>query len=445
MSHPRILLIGKSGRLDCILDTFHQSAEPKELYVYAEMSNPSLQAKSQGLRLGMTKDLAAMTTYAQEVKPDITIIDPEEPLGLGVVDSLTRLGFPCVGPTQSLARLETSKLFTRQILDRHGIEGNPLYQVFYALKGMEDCLKELEKSGGGYVIKPDGLTGGKGVMVSGDHLTSISHALGYAQEIISRDGFVLVEEKLEGEEFSLQCFTDGKTVRDMIPVQDHKRAWEGDHGPNTGGMGSYSCADQLLPFLDLKDIRQATAINAAVLDALQSETGERYQGVLYGGFMATKGGVKLIEYNVRFGDPEVMNVLPRLTTDFLRICDGIVTGNLHNVPVTFDNRASVCKYVVPDGYGTFPVKNYYLTNIPTPTENLRVYYGSLQEDLHGVYLLGSRAVALVGLAATMGEAERIAEEAAQQIQGPVFHRKDIGTPSLIWKRIEHLRGLRRPV
>ena len=163
---------------------------------------------------------------------------------------------------------------------------------------------------------------------------------------------------MQGEEFSVLSFCDGESQVHMPPVQDHKRAYEGDTGPNTGGMGAYSCADHLLPFITPKVLQQAQAINGACMRALRTETGELYRGVLYGGFMLTPRGVMLIEFNARLGDPECLNILSLLSpeTDFLAVCEGMASGGLGKVPVSFQPLASCCKYACPEGYPTKPLK-----------------------------------------------------------------------------------------
>src|SRR5438552_7460557 len=379
---------------------------------------------------------------AREEKPDFVIVGPEQPLAEGIVDSLQKLGIPCVGPTQALARLESSKAFTRNLLSKHRIPGNPQYQVFGSTNGIRGYLNQL----GSYVVKPDGLTGGKGVKLSGAHLFSSDEALHYCEELF-RLGHpaVVIEEKLDGEEFSLQSFCDGTHVVDMVVVQDHKRAGEGDTGPNTGGMGSYSCEDHSLPFLLLGHVQQASAINAAVARALLEETGQKYQGILYGGFMATRDGIRLLEYNARFGDPETMNVLSVLGTDLVEICQAMIGEELHQLPIVFDRQATVCKYIVPEGYPDHPVKGARLdfSAVPPESAKLKYYFASVDQRADGLYLGGSRAVAFVGVGNDLAEAEAIAEEAASAVRGPVFHRRDIGTPELIQKRIAHMQAVQR--
>jgi phosphoribosylamine--glycine ligase len=377
---------------------------------------------------------------ASERRPDFVIVGPEEPLADGIVDALEALGIPCVGPTRNLARLESSKAFTRELLSRHNIPGNPRYSVFDSSRGLAEHLQGLN----GYVVKPDGLTGGKGVKLSGEHLHSVDEAVAYCEELLRRDpARVVIEEKLDGEEFSLQSFCDGMHVVDMVAVQDHKRAGEGDTGPNTGGMGSYSCEDHSLPFLRPTHLQQASDINAAVAAALWKETGEKYKGILYGGFMVTRDGLRLLEYNARFGDPETMNVLSLLETDLVDICEAIIEERLHKLPIRFRRQATVCKYVVPQGYPDNPVKGALidLRGVPDDSPNFRFYKAAVEERNGHLHMTGSRAVACVGIGSTLAEAEKVAEQAASAIKGPVFHRRDIGTRALIQKRIAHVSAL----
>ena len=187
--------------------------------------------------------------------------------------------------------------------------------------------------------------------VSGEHLHSVEEALSYCAELFSTgQPAVLVEEKLDGEEFSYQSFYYGRHIAHMIPVQDHNRAWDGDKGPNTGGMGSYSCENHLLPFLNPQHVNEAGEINRQIGQALLKETGLEYKGILYGGFMLTQSGLKVIEYNARFGDPEIMNILPIMETDFLEVCKAITAGTLNRLKVGFAPKATVCKYIVPRSY-----------------------------------------------------------------------------------------------
>jgi len=420
-------LIGKDGR---------SSAIERSLLESPRLSGPVLRFtewKGEPARHNILRRVS-------EERPDFVIVGPEEPLAAGIVDALQKIGIPCVGPTQSLARLESSKAFTRELLSRNQIPGNPQFKSFASTEGIAEYLREL----GEYVIKPDGLTGGKGVRISGAHLFSTDEAVRYSEELFQNGHpAVVIEEKLDGEEFSLQSFCDGTAVIDMVVVQDHKRALEDDTGPNTGGMGSYSCADHRLPFLLPQHVQAASAINAAMPKALLKETGHKYKGILYGGFMATRDGIRLLEYNARFGDPETMNVLPLLETDFVDICEAIIEEKLATTPIHFQNKATVCKYLVPQGYPENPIKGERidLSRLPKESGNLRVYPAAVEERAGQLYMTGSRALALVGIGDTLAEAEKTAEQAASAVQGPVFHRRDIGTTELIEKRIQHMKRL----
>jgi phosphoribosylamine--glycine ligase len=420
----KVALIGKDGRTSAIERCLLESPR---------IAPPVL-------RFTRWKDDAArreILEEASEEKVDFVIVGPEDPLADGIVDDFAELGIPCVGPTKSLARLESSKAFTRELVAKHHIPGNPEYKIFSSREGIRNYLQGMAD----YVIKPDGLTGGKGVKLSGAHLHSLEEALNYCDELFSTGhSRVLIEEKLDGEEFSLQSFCDGTHVIDMVLVQDHKRAGENDTGPNTGGMGSYSCADHSLPFLKPEQVKEASAINAAVALALLKETGQKYKGILYGGFMAGSKGLRLLEYNARFGDPETMNVLSILETDLVDICQAIIEEKLHTVPIVFQKKATVCKYVVPQGYPENPVKGAKLdmTRVPPETDSFKIYRSAVEERDDALYMTGSRALACVGVGDTLAEAEKLAEEGASSIQGPVFHRKDIGTETLVQKRIDHM-------
>ena len=303
---------------------------------------------------------------------------------------------------------------------------------------MEAYLRELKE----FVVKPDGLTAGKGVKVFGEHLFSIDDALQYCQELLNINS-VVIEEKIDGEEFSLQSFCDGTNVVHTIPVQDHKRAFNGDEGPNTGGMGSYSCENHSLPFLQdqiTKDqLDEAKSINTMVAQALKKEIGD-YKGILYGGFIATKDGVRVIEYNARFGDPEVMNVLPLLKTDFIDVCEAIIKGTLDKIDVVFEKKATVCKYIVPKNYPQCGEKNIKIEDDALKaTESLKVFYGAVNKKKDGNFLTGSRAIACVGIGKNVNDAEQIVENAVNKVNGPIRHRSDIGTDRLIQKRIDHMK------
>ena len=439
----KILLIGNGAREHAMAEAITRSTHDKTLYSYMKSNNPGIAALSSDVRLGSYGDLDDICRFAKDRSVDFVLIGPEDPLHNGVVDALSRIGIPSVGPTKSLARLETSKTFTRTLLEKYGIPGNPRFKVFDSLSGIGEFMKDLA---GGAVIKPDGLTGGKGVMVQGDHFATVEEALNLCEAILKTGSPVLVEERFDGEEFSLQCFCDGETVTPTPAVQDHKRRFVGDKGPNTGGMGSYSLPDHRLPFLTQSDIAEGLAITQKVADALYRETGEYYKGIMYGGFIVTGSGVKLLEYNARFGDPEAMNILPLLKTDYIEICRAVIEGTLKNISVAFEKKATVCKYVVPKGYG-LPMDHPDAQSTAAKIEvqkadEVKIYYSSVDKRKDGLYMTASRAIGVVGIADNLSEAEKKAEGAISSIEGPVDHRSDIGTAQLIEKRIAHMEALR---
>ncbi len=439
----RVILIGKaSGRLDCLAEAIERSHNV-ELFILTNYENANLRRKG-FVTIGPTDKPEFVQNYAQTISdelPTLAIISNEEPLANGVTDMLRGIGIATVGPSQAAAQIETSKIWTRKMLARHNLDryspewGDFIDRERDLLAGFVHYLNRQDRL---IVVKPDGLTGGKGVRVQGDHFDAPNYAITYALEIIAADGHVLIEQRLDGEEFSRMCFSDGITIVPMPAVQDHKRLEEGDRGINTGGMGSYSDRDHSLPFLTATDLATADMINQKVVQMIEAETGQPYIGVLYGNFIATAEGVKLIEYNARFGDPEVMNVLPLLQNDFVDLGFAVATGHLANMDIRFTQRATVCKYLIPENYPEFVEGDFINASWIEPHPDLRIYWGAVD----GEKLTGSRALAVVGLGDTITEAEAIAERAAQQVRGSVRHRRDIGTADLIARRIMHMKELR---
>ena len=448
----RILIIGSGAREHAIAAALARSPQQPKLLCFGTVRNPGIAALTRVYIVGNITDPAAVTAFAREHKATLAIIGPEAPLAAGVADALWSVSIPTVGPTQSLARIESSKSFTRSLLDRHHIPGNPIFQRFTSLEGVEALLDRL---GDNHVIKDDGLAAGKGVKVFGDHLTTRAESLAFCNELLAAGHPFVIEEKLEGEEFSLLSFTDGTTLRHMPAVQDHKRAFNGDRGPNTGGMGSYTDANGSLPFLTPADIASAQRTNAHVIAALHRDLNEPYRGILYGGFIATRHGVRLIEYNARFGDPECLNLLSLLETDFVAICRAIVSCTLHTLDVDFTPAATVCKYLVPEGYPDHPRKGDPVpvpasANLPSATT---IYLGSVdvkQTEANGVAAetlvsAGSRTLAVVSRGPSLAAAEPLCESALRNIHGPFFYRSDIGTAALISCRVDHMNSLRNAV
>ena len=437
----KVLVVGGGGREHAIVEALRRSGA--ELYAAMANQNPGIRRSAKEVLLGDVTAVDRIAEWAKARGADLAVIGPEAPLAAGIADRLEATGIPTVGPNREAAQLETDKAFTRELMKEHRIPGLPQYWVFDDLGGFEEFVNDSDFE---FVIKPLGLTGGKGVRVWGDHFSTKTEALAYGREILERKiGGVarfLVEEKLVGEEFSLQAFCDGHTVVPMPLAQDHKRAYEGDKGPNTGGMGSYSEADHLLPFVAKEEFEGAVATMQKTV-AVMAARGSRFKGILYGGFMATSDGAKLLEFNVRFADPESMNVLPILEDDFLDACVRLTEGRLPH-SLKFARKATVCKYVVPMGYGSHPKAGEQLKVDADSIRQLgaRLYYASVDEKGGHLYTTTSRSLAIVGIAGNLGEAESISEEALAFVAGSFYARRDIGKPEVVQRKVERMRKIR---
>ncbi|MDD1771353.1 MAG: phosphoribosylamine--glycine ligase [Methanomassiliicoccales archaeon] len=436
----KVLVVGGGGREHAIVEALSRDGA----LVYSAMKNlnPGIARSAQRYALVHETDVAKVTEFALASGVELAVIGPEAPLEAGLADELIRQGIGCVGPTKAAARLETSKRFTRRLLKKHSVPGNVAFGTF---QDLESARLFVDDFPGELVVKPEGLTGGKGVKVEGEHLSGKGEVMDYVKEILDKrigGAGVVLEERLIGEEFTLQAFCDGKDVRGMPLVQDHKRAYDGDVGPNTGGMGSYTDADHLLPFVTEDERQEAEEIMRRTIGAMRDE-GAPYRGVLYGQFMLTRDGPKVIEFNARFGDPEAMNVLTLLENGFLEVCQGVADGKLGKA-VPFLPKATVCKYVVPAGYGTEsrsgrPVK---VDEKAISNAGARLYYASVDERDGVVYTTSSRSLGVVGMADSIEDAEAVCEEGLKHIHGEVFVRHDIGKDALVRRRVEHMRQVR---
>lgn len=436
----KILIIGSGAREHAIAKALQRSPQKPQIFCCGTTRNPGIHSLTTQYWGGDICDVNQVIKIATEWQIDIAIIGPEAPLEKGLADALWQNAIATIGPKKKLAQIESSKAFTRNLLKKYQIPGSPPYSVFHDLSGVKEFLQQLGSDH--YVIKANGLMSGKGVKVAGEHLHSLQEAYRFCEELHQQGHSFVIEEKCIGQEFSLLCFCDGNSLIPMPIVQDHKRAFVNDIGPNTGGMGSYSAANHCLPFLIEKDLEQAQHINEEVITALTAEYREKYIGILYGSFMATKEGVRLIEFNARLGDPEAMNVLAILETDFVAISDAMVTGRLTRSHVKFANLATVCKYAVPEGYPDHPIKNSVI-DISHVQNVQNLYLAAVDEREGKLHTTGSRAVAIVGMAKTISDAEKIAEDEIKRIQGKLFHRPDIGTDELINRRIKHMQELRQ--
>ena len=252
-----ILIVGSGAREHAIARALHASSNPKVIYCLATNNNPGIQKVCFDMQVVDINNNDIILRYSKLNRIGLAIIGPENPLANGVANVLTEAGIQVVGPTKDLAKIESSKSFARNLLLENNIPACPKYKVFNSIVGVQKFLNEL---GNDFVVKYDGLAGGKGVKVSGDHLHSQGEAIGYCEELIGMGGKFVIEEKLIGQEFSMMSFCDGNILKHMPAIQDHKRAFDGDLGPNTGGMGTYSDASHSLPFLKKSEIKQALSL-----------------------------------------------------------------------------------------------------------------------------------------------------------------------------------------
>jgi phosphoribosylamine--glycine ligase len=442
-----VLLVGGGGREHAIARSLSDSSG--ELYACAGNRNPGIVALADGFEALDTTNPTAVTTYAREVDATLAVIGPEAALAAGVADALDDAGVYTFGPQEQEARIETDKAFQRRFMREHDIPGCPDFETF---EDMDAACEYIDEYDGDLAVKPAGLTGGKGVRVIGDQCTA-EEAKAYLRN--SEYDRVVLEERLVGEEFTVQAFVANGQLRVTPAVQDHKRAYEGDEGPNTGGMGSYSDASLHLPFMNEDDYMDAVDVLRATVDALDG-----YKGVLYGQFMLTETGPRVVEFNARFGDPEAMNTLPVLNTDFL----DVLAAARDDEPLpqlSFRPMATVCKYAVPDGYPTDPNAGAKVTidddviaevvaahreqsgDESEIAPEVLLFYASVDDREDGIYTTTSRSYAVVGLAETIADAEAIAEASLQRAGTEGLRvRHDIGKADLVQQRIDHMDDIR---
>ncbi|WP_371803915.1 phosphoribosylamine--glycine ligase [Candidatus Lokiarchaeum ossiferum] len=435
----KVLLIGNGAREHVMAEALIKGGAT--ICAFMSKKNPAIaRLCNDEIIIDNLSNFSAMIDYAKLNKVDFAIVGPEAPLVIGVANALQAQDIPTVGPTIECAQLEGSKIFMRSLLEKYKIESNIMFKQFKDMDEIKDFVHKIGKEN--VVVKPDGLTGGKGVKVWGDHLHSEEDIYTYCNEIFDENGRVIIEEKLDGEEFTYICFVDGKNVVGTPLVQDNKRAYNGDEGPNTGGMGSYSMGDNLLPFVSKEDVSYANDQMHKVVAAIAEETKQEYKGILYGQFMKTRKGLKIVEFNIRFGDPEAMNILTIMKSNFVTVCQDILAGTLLK-PLEFEQKATVCKYLVPEGYPVNPVSHSEIIVDKEALEKIgaKLYYASVSEENGKVYSSTSRAIGIIGIANTLSEAEKIAEEGTKFVSGALFHRTDIGTQEVLDKRIQHMENV----
>ncbi|OYT28702.1 phosphoribosylamine--glycine ligase [Thermoplasmatales archaeon ex4572_165] len=439
-----ILVIGGGAREHAICKAVYRSKNNK-LFCLMSNKNPGIEKICEVVSINKETDTNAVVYFAEKHDIDMALIGPEAPLQKGLSDILIKKGFSVCAPSKDAARIETDKEWMRNLLKKHKINGQLITECFIDSK---KAIRFIEELHGDVAIKPIGLTGGKGVKVSGDHFNTMDEAEEYIQEILQNEiggqAKVLIEEKAIGEEFTLQAFSDGIIILPLPLVQDHKRLKPGDEGPNTGGMGSYSSKDGLLPFVKKSDYEQSALILQHIVEALNKENCP-YIGPIYGQFMLTNDGPKIIEINARFGDPEAMNVLPLINNDYITLCKSMLDKSLHQQKLDIKKLATVCKYIVPEGYG---VKSMIGEKIDVDESLIEksgslLFYASVNKKDDHITTTSSRSLAIVGLADNISDAEKTCEEGLKAVKSDhIFIRHDIGRKALIEKRVTHMKKIR---
>ncbi|MBI2874896.1 MAG: phosphoribosylamine--glycine ligase, partial [Firmicutes bacterium] len=348
----RILIVGKWSKELAVAKALAASGEAR-IISYAGGINPGMLKLGAEIVTGDEDDLDAVVSCSREKKADLVFVGTETALAAGAVDRLQGAGLAAIGPTALQARLESDKTFARSLLQEAGIPGNPEFRI---CRDRSQAARAIDEFDGRVAVKPGGLTEGLGVRISGDQLPTPGDALAYAEYVLAQGigglPYLIIEELLEGEEFTLQALVAGGELLPFPLVQDYKRLLEGDLGPNTGGMGSIAGRDGLLPFVDPGTREEALAIMRETVSELDRRCRTPYRGFLYGQFMITARGLRLIEYNVRPGDPEVLNCFAVMKGDLLEAFRCMAADSLAAAieGLSFAPRASVCKFLVPSGY-----------------------------------------------------------------------------------------------
>jgi phosphoribosylamine--glycine ligase len=384
----RVLVVGGGGREHALV--WKLAASPRVEKIYCAPGNPGIGELAECVAIDVN-DNTALVTFATENKIDLTVVGPEAPLTNGIVDIFAARGLRVFGPSQAAAQIEGSKAFTKDLLCKYGIPTAD-YGVF---TDAETAKAHIRKHGAPIVVKADGLAAGKGVVVAMTEDEALA-----AVDMIMRDAVfgaagarVVIEEFMAGEEASLLAFTDGHTVVPMMPAQDHKRVFDGDQGPNTGGMGAYAPAPAVTPAIRDQVMRE---ILQPTVDALRAE-GCLYRGCLYAGLMLTGTGPKVVEFNARFGDPETQVVLSLLDSDLPTVMEACIDGTLDKTPVVWRDAAAVCVVMAAGGYPGLYGKGDVISGLAEAAAGTVVFHaGTARKDGHivtnGGRVLGVTAV-----------------------------------------------------
>ncbi|MCI7676020.1 MAG: phosphoribosylamine--glycine ligase [Phascolarctobacterium sp.] len=422
----RILLIGGGGREHALAWKLVQS--PKVEKLYAAPGNPgmALLQKCECINLNVD-DLEGVADYAEEKSIDLTVVGPEAPLVAGLADVFKRRGLPVFGPSKAAAQLEGSKAFSKELMAKYNIPT----AFFKICEDIETAKSYVEEKGAPIVVKADGLAAGKGVVVAmtkAEALEAIDEMMG-DHKFGAAGARLVLEEYMEGEEASLLAFTDGKTVVPMIAAQDHKRVFDGDEGPNTGGMGTYAPAPVMTDILRLK---ATELILKPVVEAMAKE-GSPYQGCLYAGLMIKGDSVKVVEFNCRFGDPETQVVLPLLDGDLAEIMLACATGTLDKAEVAWHDKAAVCVVMASGGYPESYEKGKEITGLAAAEEDkdVVVFHAGTKEAEGKIVTSGGRVLGVTAVDSSIKAARDRAYAAVEKIAFEKnFYRKDIAWRAL---------------
>jgi len=418
-----VLVVGNGGREHAIAWKLAQS--PKVERVYCAPGNGGTLEVAQNVPIP-ADDFAALAQFVKDEGIDLTVVGPEAPLLAGIVDFFTQRGLPIFGPTAMAAKIEGSKSFAKRLMQRYQIP-TAAYESFI---DYQSALAYVRQQGAPIVIKADGLAAGKGVIVART-LAEAEQALFQimqAGEFGQAGSRVVVEEYMEGEELTLLSFVDGETVLPMITVQDHKAVFDGDKGPNTGGMGTYApvphVSDELVQRIVETIVRPAA--QGMVLDGIP------FRGILYTGLMLTAEGPKVVEFNARFGDPEAQVVLPLLETDLLDVLLAAVNGELASVELKWKQESAVCVIMASAGYPGDYRRGEAISGLDHPAaKRTVVFHAGTKRTEEGLVTNGGRVLGVTGLGKNLVEAREAAYKRVQAIHFAGAHyRTDIGEKAL---------------
>ena len=416
----KVLILGSGGREHALAWALSRSQRVTE--VVCAPGNGGIAQVARCVPVDL-KDVGAMVRLAEVEQPSLTIVGPEVPLSLGVVDAYQECGYRIFGPTGEAARLESSKAFAKQFMKRHNIP-TANYAVCTSGKEVDEAIKHFHPP---VVVKADGLAAGKGVIICPTRQFAIDAAHGlFSGELLGQgEKQVVIEEFLEGEEVSFLCLSDGRHVAPLVPAQDHKRIGEGDTGPNTGGMGVYSTSDMLEPTMTewiLHHIAEPTVRGMA-------EEGMPFVGVLYCGLMMTARGPLVLEYNARFGDPETQAILMRLESDLVDALEACIDGRLAETEMRWSEGAAACVVTSSSGY-----PGSYKTGLPisglsnaSKTPGVEIFHSGTARVGSQLVTSGGRVLGVTASGDSLDEALARAYEALAQIHFEgMYYRHDIG-------------------